>query len=82
MKEIEDMDLYEFCRWSALLESIDVIEDQCDKARVKFEDIDLKPLAIQKYVDTAAEGLHKKITNEIKVVTDNKFHVKKDMLKK
>ena len=79
MKEIEEMELMEFCRWSALLEAIDVIEEQCKTSHVSFDDTDLKPLAIQKYVDNTSEAMQKKIEAEMKTVMDNKFKVKKDM---
>jgi hypothetical protein len=80
MKKIEEMELYEFCRWSALLEAIDLIDEQCKSNNKSFDDIDLKPLAIQKYVDTGAEDIQRKLEAEIKNAKDSKFKVKKEMV--
>jgi len=80
MKEINGMDLYEFCRWSALLEAIDLIDDQCDKQNISFNETDLKPLAIQKFIDNTSEEIQRRVENELKVVVDNKFKISKEMI--
>jgi hypothetical protein len=52
---------YKLARWAALFEAIDVIHGHSLARNKKFNDLDLKPLAIQKYVDTKADDILQEI---------------------
>jgi hypothetical protein len=58
---IDDMSLYELCRWAALKDAIDIIGDKCEDKKIEFQSFDLEPLKIQKYVDTATDILYNKV---------------------
>lgn len=59
--KIDGMDLYELCRWAALKDAIDIIGDKCDEKKIAFEDFELKPLDLLKYVDSATDVLYHKV---------------------
>lgn len=52
---------YKLARWAALFEAIDVIQSHSVERNRKFNDLDLRPLAIQKYVDTKADDILQEI---------------------
>jgi hypothetical protein len=58
---IDNMSLYELCRWAALKDAIDLIGDKCEEKKINFDNFDLEPLKIQKYVDSATDVLYNKV---------------------
>ncbi len=55
--DVNEMSLYELCRWSALKDAIDLIADKCEDRKKDFETCELKPLDILKYVDSATDEM-------------------------
>ena len=59
------MSEYEFARWSALIEAIDLIAEKCNDIGVDFysdEGLEyIKPLIIQRYLDERTDTLVNKI---------------------
>lgn len=57
--------LYEFARWAALLEAVDIIAEKCEDRGIDFESPEgmkyIKPLDIQDYVDNRTDTLVMKI---------------------
>ena len=57
--------MYEFARWAALLEAVDIIADKCKDRGVDFDSPEgmkyIKPLDIQDYVDNRTDMLLMKI---------------------
>jgi hypothetical protein len=62
---IEQMSLYELCRWSALEEAINLIGDKCEERGVDFEKIQLNPLDIMTYVDGQTDKIYEKVSTKI-----------------
>lgn len=62
--DIDKMSLYELCRWSALEEAINIIGDKCEDRGVDFEKIQLNPLDIMTYVDTATDKIYEKVSTD------------------
>lgn len=62
--KIEGMTVYELCRWASLKDAIDIIAEKCEEKQIDFEDFDLEPLKILKYVDSATDVLYNKMNNE------------------
>jgi hypothetical protein len=60
--DITKYSLYELCRWAALEEAVNVISEKCDEKNISFESIELKPLEILKYVDSATDKIYEKIS--------------------
>lgn len=64
---IENMNLYELCRWAALKEAVDIVADKCEEKNIEFETFELKPLDLLKYVESATDMLYNRVldsTNE------------------
>lgn len=57
--------LYEFARWAALLEAVEIIAEKCEDRGIDFDGPEgmkfIKPLDIQDYVDTRTDALLMKI---------------------
>jgi hypothetical protein len=57
--------LYEFARWAALLEAVDIIAEKCEDRGIDFDSSEgmkyIKPLDIQDYVDNRTDALVMKI---------------------
>lgn len=63
---IENMSVYEMCRWASLKEAVDIIAEKCEDRKIDFNEFDLKPLDILKFVDTMTDDLYNKVLNENK----------------
>jgi hypothetical protein len=61
--DVNTLPLYQLCRWAALKDAVDIVGDKCDERKVSFDDIDLQPLDILKYVDIATDQLYSKMVN-------------------
>lgn len=62
---LEDMSLYEMCRWASLIDAIELVENKCDERRIDFESIDLQPLDILKYVDSMTDEIYNNALNKL-----------------
>ena len=56
--DITKYSLYQLCRWAALEEAVNIIGDKCDDRKLDFEQVELKPLEILKYVDDATDVIY------------------------
>jgi hypothetical protein len=59
--DIDSIPLYTLCRWAALKDAVDIVGDKCEEKSMSFDDIDLQPLDILKYVDIATDTLYSKV---------------------
>jgi hypothetical protein len=62
---INDMTIYELCRWSALEEAINIIGDKCEERGIDFEKIQLNPLDIMTYVDNQTDKIYEKVNTTV-----------------
>lgn len=53
-------------RWIALMETVNIIADECEKRNVNFNKIKLNPSAIQKHLDHVYDTLYIKHENKMK----------------
>jgi hypothetical protein len=57
--------MYEFARWAALLEAVDLIAEKCEDRGIDFDSPEgikyIKPLDIQDYVNNRTDTLMMKI---------------------
>jgi hypothetical protein len=60
--DITKMSLYELCRWTALEEAVNIIGDKAEDRGVSFESIDLKPLDLFKYIESATDKIYEKVS--------------------
>jgi hypothetical protein len=61
--DINSLSLYQLCRWAALKDAVDIVGDKCEEKKMSFDDIDLQPLDLLKYVDIATDQLYNKVLN-------------------
>ena len=63
--ESKNISLYEFARWAALLEAVEIIAEKCADRDIDFDSAEgmkyIKPLDIQDYVDNRTDALLMKI---------------------
>jgi hypothetical protein len=58
--DIDSFSLYQLCRWTALEEAVNLIGDKCDERNLDFNEVELNPLDIRDYVDTATDNIYAK----------------------
>jgi virulence-associated protein VapD len=61
----DKISMYEFARWAALLEAVDIIAEKCEDKGIDFNSSEgikyIKPLDIQDYVNVRTDTLLNKI---------------------
>ena len=62
---LEEMSLYQLCRWSALEEAVNIIGDKCEERNIDFESIQLNPLDIMTYVDGQTDKIYEKVSTTV-----------------
>jgi len=62
---LEQMSLYQLCRWSALEEAVNIIGDKCEERNIDFEEVQLNPLDIMVYVDKQTDKIYEKVSTAI-----------------
>lgn len=63
-KTVNEISLYEVARWHALIDAVNVISEKCEDSKKDFEEIELKPLEILRYVDYVSDTIYNKILQE------------------
>jgi len=63
--DLNQMSLYELCRWSALEEAVNIIGDKCEERGIDFESIQLNPLDIMTYVDSQTDKIYEKVNTTV-----------------
>lgn len=62
---------YEFARWAALLEAVELIADKCEDLGIDFDSDEgleyIKPLQIQRFVDERTDRLQHQIVRAQKI---------------
>lgn len=62
---------YEFTRWAALIEAVELIADKCEDLGIDFEADEgleyIKPLQIQRFIDERTDQLQHQITRAQKI---------------
>ena len=61
---LDGMDLYTLCRWASLKDAVDIVADKCEEKKIDFNDFDLKPLDLLKYVDSMTDCLYNKVLDQ------------------
>jgi len=65
---LEGMSLYELCRWASLKDAVDIVADKCEEKKIDFNDFDLKPLDLLKFVDMMTDELYNKVLEQEEAV--------------
>ena len=63
---LDGVSLYTLCRWASLKDAVDIVADKCEEKKIDFEDFDLKPLDLLKYVDSMTDELYNKVLQQEK----------------
>jgi len=60
-KNVDEMDYYTQSRWISLMLAINKIDDECKKTKTNFNNIELKPIPIKKFINVMSSKLEKEI---------------------
>lgn len=52
---LDAMPSFEIARWQALMDAIDLVSEHCPQRNVEFNKIDIKPKAIEKYIESTCD---------------------------
>lgn len=55
----------ELARWISLYEAVNTIADKAEEKNISFDKVELKPLAIHKYMDATENNILKKVLRQI-----------------
>lgn len=61
---VKTMSKESILRWNALIETVSVIDEFCERKNIKFNDLNLKPRAMQDYVSQLYNQLEYDYRNE------------------
>ena len=61
---LDGISLYTLCRWASLKDAVDIVADKCEEKKLDFNEFDLKPLDLLKYVDTMTDELYNKVLQQ------------------
>lgn len=61
---VEKMNLYTLCRWASLKEAIDIIGEKCEEKSIDFNNFEIKPLDLLKYVDSMTDDMFHKVSQQ------------------
>lgn len=52
---LDNMSHFEIARWQALMDSIEIIYEKCIERKMKFSELNIKPLDISKYIESTCD---------------------------
>lgn len=52
---VNDMSNFELARWYALMDAIQIISDKASDRNIKFDKVDIKPSAVEKYIEATCD---------------------------
>lgn len=61
---INSMSEFEMARWFALIDSVNIISKMCEEKNVSFDSVDIKPSAVEKYIEATCDIYTNKIYAE------------------
>ena len=64
-KHIDSMSDFELARWQSMIDGVNMIYETCEDKKIKFNDVDIKPSAIEKYIEATCD-IHCRKLQEIK----------------
>lgn len=57
----EGMNNFQISRWAALMEGVNIIMDMAEANNTNPDDIELKPIALKKYIDSTCDIICRKM---------------------
>ena len=63
-KTIDQMDNFEVSRWLALVEAVNIIDEECHSRKRNFDALRLEPLTIRKYIEGTCDIFCRKLNEE------------------
>ena len=64
-KYIDSMTDFELARWQSMMDGVNMIYETCEDKKIKFNDVDIKPSAIEKYIEATCD-IHCRKLQEMK----------------
>ena len=63
-KKVEEMSDFEMARWGSLIDAMDLISETAADKKQAFNDVDLKPLEINRYINGTCDAIAVRLTKE------------------
>jgi hypothetical protein len=57
----KELTSYEVARWYSLIDAVNIISEKCEDSGKDFDEIELKPLEILRYVDYMSDIVYSKL---------------------
>ena len=54
-KMLDDMSTFEIARWQALMDAVEIIHEKCIDKKINFDKVDIKPLAVSKFIESTCD---------------------------
>jgi hypothetical protein len=61
--DINKMDNFQLARWAALVEGVNLIADMAGEKMKQFNNLELKPLALMKYIESTCDQICRKMND-------------------
>ena len=74
--DIEKMDNFRLARWAALVEGVNLVAEMADEKKKRFDNVELKPLALMKYIESTCDQICRKM-NQDDIMEENKQEKRK-----
>lgn len=58
---VDEMSMYQLCRWAALKEAVDILGEKCEEKNMELTSDVLQPLEILQYVETVTDSLYSQV---------------------
>lgn len=52
---LDDMSNFEIARWQAMMDAVELINETCQERKKDFNTVDIKPKAIEKYIESTCD---------------------------
>jgi hypothetical protein len=62
---IQDMSVFEQARWYSLIECVNMIAEECEKRKKKFNKMQISPLDVKEYIESTCDIFARKIEEEL-----------------
>lgn len=65
--DIDKMDNFRLARWAALVEGVNIVAEMAEEKKKKFDNVELKPLALMKYIESTCDQICRKMDENDKL---------------
>lgn len=79
---LDAMSNFEIARWQAMMDAVELINETCQERKKDFNTIDIKPKAIEKYIESTCDIYCRNIERQRNQEATIKYNQELDLLPK